>query len=640
MKLKYYLLVMTVLIGLVACAPRAKEPIAPYKPAIGKSLYEQADKLFKAKAYEAALKVFNEYLVKYPDQPLADESLMKMGEIYAALDRDNAKIKVYQRLVKEYPKSRFVPDAMLKILSTYYNKGQYEAVILQAADLLERTDSKQHIFQTYVYLADTYTAMGLPVDAVYFISIAYNKAPLEEKERIRIKLESTIDQLKTEDILSLLMRMDKKLPRGYLFYQLGVRKFEADQLEEALKVFSKYIEDFPEHEKQEQAKEFITMINQRLAFNRYDIGCLLPLSGSYAAFGQRALRGIKLALNTYHSLHKGTRLNLIVQDSQSDEQKAVNGIQTLNKENVSAIIGPMISCESAANEAQKQKVPIIVLSQKNGIPDIGGYVFRNFLTPQMQIDTIVPYAIEKLGLHRFFIMYPKDRYGKTFMELFQDKVAAYGEQTVSVDAYNPDQTDFGEIITKFISQYGTYVNEVGEAGKDVDPRQEEVIVDVDAVFIPDTYTSVGLIAPQLLFYGIKDVLLLGTNLWHSEGLIEMAGKYVQGALVPDAFYSDSDQKQVIDFITDYENAFQEKPVFIEAVAYDTAMMVFQTIGQPEIRSRSEVRDRLQAISNYNGVTGLTSFETNGDVEKKLYLFRIMQDKFVEVEGHPNLKYAE
>ena len=100
------------------------------------------------------------------------------------------------------------------------------------------------------------------------------------------------------------------------------------------KVFSEYVKKFPRHENQEQAREFIALINQRLEFNRYDIGCLLPLSGSHSAFGMRALRGIKLALNTYHSLHKEIRLNLIVQDSQSDEQNAVKGIQTLNKKNV------------------------------------------------------------------------------------------------------------------------------------------------------------------------------------------------------------------------------------------------------------------------------------------------------------------
>ena len=630
MKLKYHVLIMSVLFWLVACAPTIKAPPISDKTAKAEALFKQAEKLFNVKAYTDALKVFKEYLVKYPGYPLADEALMNMGKIYGALGRDKAKLDVYQRLVKEYPKSRFVPDAMLEILSTYFHEGRYKDVILQAADILERTNSKEHIFQTYVYLADTYSAMDAPKDAVYFINIAYHKAPSTEKERIRVKLKSAISRLKTEDILSLLMRMDDKLPRGYLLYQLGLRKFQADQLEEALKVFSEYIKKFPGYENQEQAREFIALIHQRLAFNRNDIGCLLPFSGTYAVFGKRALRGIELALDTYHSLHSKMHFNLIVQDSESDEQTAVKGVQTLNRKRVSAIIGPMITDISAAKEAEKLKIPIMILSQKNGIPDLGDYVFRNFLTPQSQINAIVPYAVEKLGARRFVVLYPQGTYGQTFMKLFQDKLAAYGDQVVTVDAYNPGQTDFGDIIKKLISRYGEFVNDPRKAGEIARSRQEDVPVNIDAVFIPDTYSTVGLIAPQLRFYGIENVLLLGTNLWHSEHLMELARKYVQGALVPDAFYLTSKRKQVVDFINHYEKKYQEKPGFFEAVAYDTAMMIFQTADQPEVKSRKEFRDGLLNIRNYNGVTGLTSFRTNGEADKKLYLFRVKKDKFVEV----------
>ncbi len=181
MKLKYHVLIMSVLFWLVACAPTIKAPPISDKTAKAEALFKQAEKLFNVKAYTDALKVFEEYLVKYPDQPLADAALMKMASIYGALGRDEAKLNVYQRLVKEYPKSRFVPDAMLEILSTYFHEGRYKDVILQAADILERTNSKQHIFQTYVYLADTYIAMDAPKDAVYFINIAYHKAPSNGK---------------------------------------------------------------------------------------------------------------------------------------------------------------------------------------------------------------------------------------------------------------------------------------------------------------------------------------------------------------------------------------------------------------------------------------------------------------------------
>jgi ABC-type branched-subunit amino acid transport system substrate-binding protein/TolA-binding protein len=616
----------------VACAPTIKTPSGADKTAKGKALYEQAEILFKGQAYEDALNIYTQYISRYPDESHADDALMKMGYIYDELDRDKAKLNVYQKLVKDYPESRYAPDAMLEILAVYYTKGQYKDVILQAARILEKTNSKKHIFQTYAYLADTYMAMDAPMDAIYFINIAYHKAPLEKKELTRAKLESSIKCLKTEDILSLLMRMDDKLPRGYLLYELGLRKFQSDQLEDALKVFTEYINKYPKHEHQNQAGDFIALIKQRLTFNQNDIGCLLPLSGSHAAFGQRALRGIKLALNKYDSLHKETHFNLFVQDSESDEQIAVRGVQTLNNKNVSAIIGPMIACESAAREAQKKKVPVIVLSQKQGIPNLGDYVFRNFLTPQMQIDTIVPYAIEKMGARRFAILYPEDTYGKVFLELFQKKVIDYGEQIVFVGSYTSDQTDFGKTIKKLINHSNLFTNDANAEEKELRSRKEGVAADIDAVFIPDRYSTVGLIAPQLLFYDIKDVLLLGTNLWHSERLIEMAGKYVHGALVPDAFYSGSNKNQTIDFIERYDKAYQKNPGFIEAVAYDTAMMLFHTLSQAEIKSRKELKERLLTIRNFDGVTGLTSFKKIGEVDKKLCLFRIVKDKFVEVEN--------
>ncbi len=155
MKLKYHLLVMTVLLGLFACAPTIKGPNGADKTEKGRALHEQAEKLFKAKAYEEALKVYDEYLAKYPDQPLADEALMKMGRIYAALGRDEAELKAYQRLVKDYPESRFVSDAMLEILSTYYNKGRFKAVIIAGSRHPRKDGFQSNIYFRLMFIWQT-----------------------------------------------------------------------------------------------------------------------------------------------------------------------------------------------------------------------------------------------------------------------------------------------------------------------------------------------------------------------------------------------------------------------------------------------------------------------------------------------------
>ena len=43
----------------------------------------------------------------------------------------------------------------------------------------------------------------------------------------------------------------------------------------------------------------------------------------------------------------------------------------------------------------------------------------------MQVEAIISYAIEVLGISRFAILYPDDKYNTTFTGLFKDEVEAY-----------------------------------------------------------------------------------------------------------------------------------------------------------------------------------------------------------------------
>ena len=80
----------------------------------------------------------------------------------------------------------------------------------------------------------------------------------------------------------------------------------------------------------------------------------------------------------------------------------------------------------------------------------------------------------------------------------------------------------------------------------------------------------------------------------------------------------------------FEKTFREKPGFIEAVAYDTAIMLFQIVSRPDVKFRSAVKNELVKLSNFQGVTGLTSFDNNGEPQKDLYLLKIKGNKFVEL----------
>jgi len=479
-------------------------------------------------------------------------------------------------------------------------------------------------------LGDTYMSLDFSKDAAIFYCVAYQKALAPEKEDILAKIKIAIDQLNAEDISSIFMGLDNEFLKSYLHYQLGVQQFEKQNYTEALKLFSTFIENFPDHERAKDCKDLIEDIHQRTDFKRYLIGCLLPLSGPYETFGRQALKSIELALDQYNFYLGHPKFQIVVKDTGSNPDQAVAALKLLDAERVAMIIGPVVTSEAVAHESQKRKIPIITMTQKAGIAEIGDYVFRNFLTPEMQVNAIVSFAIERLGIERFAILYPDENYGDTFMKLFRDEVLGYGAEITGIESYQSEETDFSEPISKLAKVDLKDRRSNRRHGRH---KKDTVFVDFDAVFIPDSPEKVGLIAPQFAFYDIGDVLLLGTNLWHSDQLINEAGKYVQYAIMADGFLENTTNEKINNFIMAFKHRYGEIPGVIEAFAYDTAMIALQTASNPGVNSRNDLKEELKNLRDYDGVTGATSFRKNGDAEKRLYVLQIDGNQFVEFESN-------
>ena len=650
-------LFLTVAFLLVACAIK---PV-PEKAGPEYQLFSQAEKMLQAKSYEKALELFKEYYERFPDGPLADAALMKMASIHATLGDFEQARSIYHRLIDEHPESPFVSDAGFEIIVMYYNQGEYDRVIEQATQFLKQKPSRVHVQKTYVLLGDTYNAMSSPKDAVNYYIMALRISKDIEKDSIIKKLKVTIAGLEHQDIITLFNQVKDNTLKGYLMFQLGLIYTEKEEYDEALKILTAFTEKFPEHENVQQAKRLISLINKRSVYSRYTIGCLLPLSGPYKIYGNGALKGIQLAFNQFNAKNPERSIKIIVKDTGSDSAKSEVAVKELFEENVAAIIGPVITSGSAAKAAQNYRIPIITLTQKDNIPELGEYVFRNFITPGMQVKALVSYAAKELGLKSYAILYPDEKYGETFMNLFWDEVIAHKGKVVGVESYRPDGTDFADPIKKLVGLYYDVPEDLknidetakekenGEATENIietllsplddksenwdikENEESEAIVDFDAVFIPDAPKKSGLIIPQLAFYDVKDTYLFGTNLWHSDNLIDMAYKHAQGAIMPDGFFAESKSQNVKQFVDGYNEIFHQKPGFIEAVAYDTALILFQIVSRPDVRFRSVIKNELKRIDGFKGVTGLTSFDNDGNAIKNLYLLQIRGQRFVELE---------
>ncbi len=659
MKFKYAIILLSAVLFIWACAPKPVIRPAPDQVTSEDEFFSRAEQLYESESYDEALALYDEYFRRFPDKPLAAAALMKIGIIRALKENYEEARSAFRNIISAYPTSPFVPDAMVEELRTYYQQGRYQVVIELAPDMLKTIDSWTHIFRIYALIGDVYMTQGAPIDALDYYARAWEFASGPELEAIAEKFKEAIAQLDSADVAILIQHPDESLPMDYLLFQLGLNYALEEKYGDALMILNQFIEKYPAHENRILAESLIDEIKKNAFFKRYTIGCLLPLSGPYQSFGQRALQGLELAQAQFSSQSSNPPLNIIIKDTGADPDKTITALEELYRDQVAAIIGPIVTSEIAAREAQQMGIPIITLTQKDNIPEIGDKVFRNFITPKMQVQTLTSFTVESLGLYRFAILYPDETYGTTFMNLFWDQLLESGGQVVAVESYKPDQTDFSDSIKKLVGLFYEIPEDLKPVEEELADDQEledaetsgqaedqtqvpgarggakedepEPIVDFDAVFIPDSPGKAGQIVPQLAYHDIKDVYILGTNLWHSDSLIKIADQYVQGAVMPDGFFAASPSPRVQKFVKDFEETYQETPDFIEAIVYDTAMILFNVVSREQIRYRSEIRDELLNLDAFPGVTGLTRFDENGDAQKKLYLLRVKGKKFVELE---------
>jgi len=123
--------------------------------------------------------------------------------------------------------------------------------------------------------------------------------------------------------------------------------------------------------------------------------------------------------------------------------------------------------------------------------------------------------------------------------------------------------------------------------------------------------------------------LLGANGWNSPELVRLAGKHIKSGYFVDGFYEDSQKPHVKLFVQKFKKTFGESPNILSAQAYDTARM-FIEIVLSGVTNRVGVRDRLSAIRDFPGVSGLTTILPSGESDKRLFTLKVEQKSIAEV----------
>jgi branched-chain amino acid transport system substrate-binding protein len=575
---------------------------------------------YKEGNLERAARHFQDFIIQHPRTSVTDDALYFLGDIYFQKREYSVAALQFERLLGYFPSSPHYPEAQWSLANCYYNMDRYNDALKTARQLLPAVEDRPlWRGQLLIFFGDCYAAMDDPLAALSWYTRARRELPPAMRDELRGKILFLLGQ----DLSPDQYREIEIVYRGtfialYARYQLAQWYFREGKKKEAAALLQDIMQEA-------EGEDFYPLLQDLWSEIQIGVrkeivlGCILPLQGKAQFFGRRALRGIQLAIGAFEPQKAPFRIRLIIWDSQGDPVRAREGVRVLAaKRHVIAIIGPLLShtTEAAAQEAEEQKVPLITLSPLQGVAYTGEHVFQNSLTYASQVKTLVAYAFKELGIHTYAILYPRNSYGLTFKGLFQQEVEQWGGKVVVSASYADDQTDFGKVI-KGMVRYE----------KSPDPKEDpKPIINFEAMFIPDDFKRLNLVVPQLAYYDITEVQLLGTNGWNSQELVRNSGKFVDRAIFVDGFFKDSPLPAVRSFVMDFEDTFASSPTLLEALSFDTTSLILKTISS----KGSFSSEALLSLRGYNSVTGFTGFTAAGEGMRNLFVLTVSKEQIRQV----------
>jgi branched-chain amino acid transport system substrate-binding protein len=602
--------------------------------------FAKAEQYWNSKEYDKALSAYDLYLKKFPEGENVKIAKTRSAYIFYEKGMYEKALPLLLDVIDEYPTERRA-EIHLLIANTYFHLKRYPESRLSALSWLELYKYYPGKERLFYLLGENLIHLDEKVKAFYWWLKALEPPTISEEKRIEIKR-------KLLDLIFIATEPELKEMTAYakdsdfvnpIYYRLSTYYLSSERLSEAREAAIKIVKAEHNEEWIFKAKEILKTIDERLQVNPRVIGCLLPLSGPFGPYGKEVLNGIELGLDIFKENDEQlSLLELAIRDTQGEPKVAIERLEELAKdEKIIVNIGPLISkvAKIVAEKAQEHGLPNITLSQQKDITETGNMIFQNCLTPDDEIESLFEKVILKRGLMKFAILYPDNTYGQYFMNKFWDKVESVGGEITAVESYKTGQTDFADEIKKIAGLF--YPRPQPDVEDLILPPEEtfesdgEVtpLIDFDAIFIPDSYERVALLAPQLAYYDVKGITLLGTSLWNSPKLIEIAGEHVRRSIFPSAFFPQSRDEDVKYFVDQYKSLFGEAPGFLAAVGYDTIKMIKEIIRESgdNLRTRENLRHALRYHGVFNGVTGQIEFDDRRRSKRSPILLTILGDQF-------------
>jgi len=342
------------------------------------------------------------------------------------------------------------------------------------------------------------------------------------------------------------------------------------------------------------------------------VGCLSPLTGESANYGRSTKQGVDLAVAEINSTNMlGKPLAIVYEDDKMMPKDGVNGLRKLiDADKVSLVIGPfgssvVLACAPIADE--KHTLMISASATADQIADAGDYVFRITPPNSKQGADVADFCWSKLNAKSSAVIYQNNDYGVTLRDAFQKRFTQLGGTVLAVESSEGGANDFRAQLSKI---------------KAVRP---------DVVFFPEHYKESALTLKQAKELGIQAKFISADGAM-TEDLLKIAGSAAEGTYYSTLAlgYGVSDS-QIAEFVGKFKesNNGQEPDVYA-AYYYEVTKIIAEAIKNVGYDA-DRIKAYLYAMNGpkaYRGITGITSFDARGEVDKSFYIYEVKDGRFV------------
>ena len=594
--------------------------------------FQQAEALFRGKQYAQALGPFEQYTSRYPYNRSTDRAWLRQGQIHLHLGQPAAAVDPLKRAAKGIFDPEVTPEVLYDLMIAYDRMGQpADAWQVLKTVRWPATRAKQRLLlaslgikvgqltdQSAQALAPLYLEV---IDAYVILQKAPKPAPTwllarsSAEDWVHRWIEGSGGDVR--DLERMAKRFSGKTSGGYVLYKLGKTAYEAGKEDVARDAYERYVRGYPKQAYVGTARIRLAELGRKIDSDYVAIGVVLPFSGRYGGYGKAVLRGIECGAGIMRPCKSHLPIRLIIRDSAGDPVHAKAAFEELLATDfVMGVIGPLaqIEVDAVARQADLHQVPTIALSQKAGIASLSPYMFRNFLTVEDQVRTLVDHLC-LTDIREVAILYPNSGVGRQHREIFEAAFAECDGTIKVAEAYNPRTGNFQDAIRAL--KFGVSKHELGET------------LGFNALFIPDSYKNLSQIIPLLSFLNVQDVQLLGTAGWNNPKLVSEFPEVMEGSVFVGGFFSGSQALPANRFTKIYRDAYGSDPSFLEAYGYDSLEMLKSAIRDSSAESREEVRDALARIQRFPGATGAINMDSDGDAQHRLSVLTVQEGQIVE-----------